>query len=267
MTSVLLVMGVTLRAIVRDRVLHALLVVAVLMFLLVPVFSLFSMRQVQELSITLSLSSISLVLLMFSVLYGASAVWRDVERRYTASLSALPISRSSYLLGKFTGIAIFLSACTITLAIASFVVISLSSAQYTADVPVSWGGVAAAIFCDGLKYILLAAVAMLFSSLSTSFFLPVFGALGVYFAGCASQEVMEFITGEYGQQVAPAAKAAIRGVYYLIPNLAAFDFHVEAIYALPISVERVATTIAYFAVYTCGILCLTIWSFSRRDLP
>ncbi len=84
-------MVVTVRSILRDRVLHALLGVALLLFLLVPVFSLFSMRQVQELSVTLCLSALSLVLLVLSVLLGASSIWRDIERRlYRLGVGASP---------------------------------------------------------------------------------------------------------------------------------------------------------------------------------
>ena len=257
----------TLRAILRDRVLHALVVASALLFLLVPVFSLFSMRQTQELSISLSLSSLSFILLVFSVLYGASSIWRDVERRFTASLFGLPVSRSSYLLGKFFGIALFILACTALLAIVSFLAISWSAAQYRADIPVAWGTVMIAIAADGLKYLLLVAVALLFSSFSTSFFLPVFGTLAIYFAGGAAHEVMAFVSGDFGQQLAPSAKAIIQGCYYLLPNLAVFDFSVEAIYSLPVAPERLLMTLGYFTIYTALLLCLAVWSFSRRELP
>lgn len=266
MNSVFLVTGVTLRAIVRDRVLHALLAVALLMFLLVPVFSLFSMRQVQELSITLSLSCISFTLLVLSTLLGASSVWRDIERRHAASVLGLPVSRAGYLLGKFCGIAIFLITCTALLAVISLAVIKIGAAQYPAEGPVRWENVLLAIGADGLKYMLLAAVALLFSSLSTSFFLPVFGTLAIYFAGSASQEVMEFVSGEFGRQISPVAKGGIQAVYYLLPNLSAFDLKVEAIYALPLSASGLLLTFLYFLVYTGILLSLAAWSFSRREL-
>lgn len=267
MRSVVLVMLVTLRAILRDRVLHALLLVAALMFLLVPVFSLFSMRQVQELAITLSLSSLSFVLLLFSVLYGASAIWRDIERRYMNAIVSLPLSRGHYILGKFAGISLFLLGCTLILALVSGAVIKISAVQYVSDIPISWTAFATAVLGDGLKYVLLAAVALLLSSQSTSFFLPVFATIGVYFAGSASQEVMEFIEGDYGQQIGPAARQIIRAVYYLVPNLSAFDFHVEAIYALPIPGVRIVLALGYFVTYTGILLLLAAWSFNRRELP
>lgn len=257
----------TLRSLLRDRVLHALIVVTFVLFLLVPVFSLFSMRQVQELSISLSLSSVSFLLLIFSVLYGASSIWRDVERRYTATLFGLPVSRTSYLLGKFFGIALFVLSCTAFLAIVSCLVISWCATQYTADIPVAWLTVLVAVAAYGLKYVLLVAVALLLSSLSTSFFLPVFGSLAIYFAGGAAQEVMEFISGDFGHQLTPLSKAMVQGCYYILPNFAAFDYSVEAIYALPVAPERLLMSLCYFTVYTGLLLCLAVWSFSRRELP
>jgi ABC-type transport system involved in multi-copper enzyme maturation permease subunit len=257
----------TLRAILRDRVLHALAVAAAVMFLLVPVFSFFSMRQVQELSISLALSSLSFILLVFSVLYGASSIWRDVERRCTAMLFGMPVTRGSYLLGKFLGVALFILCCTALLATVSYLVISWSAAQYPADIPVAWVTVMVAVAAAGLKYVLLVAVALLFSSLSTSFFLPVFGTLAIYFAGGAAQEVMEFVSGAFGQQLSPLSKAVIQACYYLLPNLAIFDFSVEAIYALSVAPERLIATLAYFAIYTSILLSLAVWCFSRRELP
>jgi hypothetical protein len=118
-----------------------------------------------------------------------------------------------------------------------------------------------------LKYVLLVAVALLFSSLSTSFFLPVFGTLAIYFAGGAAQEVMEFVSGAFGQQLSPLSKAVIQACYYLLPNLAIFDFSVEAIYALSVAPERLIATLAYFAIYTSILLSLAVWCFSRRELP
>jgi ABC-type transport system involved in multi-copper enzyme maturation permease subunit len=267
MPAISIVCATTLRSIIRDRVLHALLVGTALIFFLVPVFSSFSMRQAQELSITLALSGLSFVLLVFALLYGASSIWRDIEKRQTAALLGLPLSRSNYLLGKFFGIALFLCGTTILLAMVCCVVISLGAAQYQADVPVSWMTVMLAIAGSGLKYVLLMAIALLLSSISTSLFLPIFGALGVYFAGSASQEVMEYISGEFGRQMAPLAKMTILAVYYVIPNFSAFDFTVEAAYALPISGMRILIMVVYFVVYVGIVLSLAAWCFSKRELP
>jgi len=224
------------------------------------------MRQVQELAITISLSSISMMLLVISLLLGASSIWRDVERRYTASILTLPLSRGTYLIAKFFSIAIFIVACGVLLGAAALVIISLSSREYPSDQPIAWGNIMLAMGADLLKYILLSAFAVLLSAVSTSFFLPFFGTLSIYLAGSASQEVFEYVTGQFGQNLFPLQVAAIKGVYYLLPNFAAFNFKVHAIYALPVSAKAILFPLAYSTTYSCILLGVAIWVFNRREL-
>lgn len=258
---------VTLKWALRDRIFHAVLGVELLLFLLVPTFSLFSMRQIQELSITLSLSLISFTLLILATLLGASTVWRDIERRYAASVLTLPAPRSAFILGKFAGTALILLLTALSLALVSALAIKISSLQYPSELAISWLTIFAAIFTDTLKYILLAALATLFSAISTSFFLPIFGTISVYLAGSASQEVFEYISGDYGQTINPFFKTLVRGLYYIIPNFSSFDLKVNAIYGLPLSFYGLALTVAYFLVYTAIVLGLATIIFKKRELP
>jgi hypothetical protein len=114
---------------------------------------------------------------------------------------------------------------------------------------------------------LLAAVAVLLSAVSTSFFLPFFGTLAIYLAGSASQEVYEYVTGQYVDEISTMALSAIKVVYYLLPNFAAFNFKVHAVYALPITGEAILLPLGYAVTYTGILLTLAVWIFSRRQLP
>ena len=82
------VVRITLKGIFRDRVFHGILMAA-LILPLVPSISQLSMRQVTELSITLSLSLISFILLLLAVFLGGTSLWKDMERRYTFSVLSL----------------------------------------------------------------------------------------------------------------------------------------------------------------------------------
>lgn len=256
-----------LRLILRDRILHAVLGVAVVLLLLVPALSGFSMRQVQELAITLCLSAISLVLLVLALLLGSSAVWRDIERRYTSSVLPLPVQRSTYILAKFASISLFLSLCGLLLLAAAACVIPLAAAQYTSDLPIAWGTILLAVTADVLKSMLVAAVALLLSSVSTSFFLPFFGTISIYLAGSASQEVYEYLTGQFVREISPLAFRLIEAAYYLLPNFAAFDFKVHAVYVLDLTFSDVLFPLVYALSYSAVLLGLAIWSFNRRQLP
>ena len=256
-----------LRGILRDRMLHAVLGVGLAMLLLVPSLSTFSMRQVQELAVTLSLSAISAVLLVVTLLLGSSSVWRDIEKRYTASVLTLPIPRAAFLLGKFCSLACFLLACGVILGLFAALVIALAAAQYPSPEPVAWGNIAVCIGTAILKYVLLGSLALLLSSLSTSFFLPFFGTVAIFFAGSASQEVYEYVTGAFGEKIHPLSVGAIKGTYYLLPNFAAFDYQVHAVYGLPLPTAGLGLTFLYWLVYTGLLLGLAIWTFNRRQLP
>lgn len=252
--------------ILRDRVLHGVFGVAMVMLVLVPPLSSFSMRQVQEVAITLSLSAISLVLLILTLLLGTSSLWRDIERRYTASVLTLPVSRATYLLAKFCAIGLALAACSIILALAALVVIPIAATQYPSELPIAWGAILVSIGADVVKYLLLAAIAILISTVSTSFFLPFFGTLAIYLSGSASQEVFEYVSGQFGKEIPAASVTAVKAVYYLLPNFAAFDFKVHAVYALPMTVTSLGFPLIYALTYTSLLLVLAVSIFNRREL-
>jgi Cu-processing system permease protein len=258
---------VYLKNIMRDRILYGVMGFAFFMILLVPVFSNFSMRQVQELSITLSLSAVSSILLIVSLLLGTSSIWRDIERRYTASILTLPISRTSYVFAKFIAISLFLIISAVLLAGASAGVIIFSSSTYPSEIPIHWQNIMLAIAGDTLKYILLTAFALLFSSLSTSFFLPFFGTLAIYFCGNSSQAVYEYVTGPFGKKLFSPILSLIKVVYYILPNFSAYNFKLQAIYGLAVSINTLLYSLIYFTIYTSIILYGAIWIFSRRELP
>lgn len=259
------IISITLKGIFRDRVFQGIMVTA-LAFLLIPVIASLSMRQVTELSLTLSLSLISFILLLLSVFLGGTSLWKDIERRYTFSVLGLPISRSSYLLGRFGGTAVFAILATGVLGIAACGVVAYSSVIYPPDRPVVWSTMALCVLFDALKYILLIAVAFLFSTVSTSFFLPVFGAISTFLVGGVTQQVYEYIHSPASKNLAPFLKLVATGLYYVLPNFGAFDLKVNAIYGLPLPVNGLLLTVAYFLVYVVLLLSLSAAIFARREM-
>lgn len=256
-----------LRVIFRDRVLHGVLGVAVVILVLVPALSSFSMRQMQEVAITLSLSAASLMLLVLTLLLGSLSVWRDVERKYTASVLSLPVSRASYLLSKYCAIVLFLLVCGAILIPVAVVVIQFASAQYPSDLPVAWGTIVFAVFADVVKFSILSGFALLLSTVSTSFFLPFFGTLAIYLAGSASQEVYEYAIAQFGNDISTLSLVLIKATYYLLPNFAAFNYKVHAVYALPVSIAAFLLSFIYTLTYVGLLLGLSVWSFNRKELP
>src|SRR6185369_2868827 len=149
---------ITIKSIVRDRIFHGILFSS-LLFLLIPSVAGLSMRQMTELSVNLSLSLISFILLLLAVFLGGRRVWKDLERRYTYSTLSLPVSRTTYLTGKFLGIAVFLLVAACIMGIVSAGIIQYSAVIYPPERPVVWPNLTVAIVCDAMKYMLVVAIA------------------------------------------------------------------------------------------------------------
>jgi ABC-type transport system involved in multi-copper enzyme maturation permease subunit len=256
---------VTVKGIFRDRVFHGILMTSVV-FLGIPSVSTLSMRQVTELSVTLSLSLISFILLLLSVFLGGTSLWKDMERRYTFSVLGLPLSRSGYLLGRFAGVAGFVLLSALLLGAVTCAVVSFASTIYPPTRPVVWSILYLAILYDALKYVLLVAVSFLLSTVSTSFFLPVFGTISFFLTGCATQQVYEFVNSPAGKTVPAVVRNAASCLYFILPNFGAFDFKVNAAYGIAISSGGLLLTATYFIVYTAIMLSLAAFLFSRREL-
>jgi ABC-type transport system involved in multi-copper enzyme maturation permease subunit len=256
---------ITLKGIFRDRIFHGILMTA-LVFLLIPSIASLSMRQVTELSITLSLSLISFILLLLSVFLGGTSLWKDIDRRYTFSVLGLPLTRGEYLIGRFGGNAFFLVLVSLVLGAAAFAVVYVASFIYPADRPVIWVNMALSILFDVMKYILLIAIAFLFSTVSTSFFLPVFGTIAIFLVGGVTQQVVEYINSAAGKNLPTIVKQSVIGLYYILPNFNAFDLKVNAVYGLPLSIPGLFLTTGYFVIYTGIILAISVVVFSRREM-
>ncbi len=260
------IMQVTLKGIFRDKVFQGIMALGVL-FLFIPSAASLSMRQVTELSITLSLSLISFILLLLAVFLGGTSIWKDIERRYTFSVLSLPIKRTDYLLGRFLGLALFMVITSALLGLLTLVVVKVAIGMYPPDKPVEWGYLILAMGFATLKYILMVAVAILLSTVSTSFFLPVFGTICTFLAGGIIQQVYEYITNtEAGQISSPILKGVVSAAYYLLPNLSGFNLNVNAIYGVAPDARGLMLTIGYFVAYTATLLGISGLLFNRREM-
>ena len=257
--------AITIKGVFRDKVFRGILMTA-LAFMVIPSISSLSMRQVTALSMTLSLSLISFILLLLSIFLGGTSLWKDMDRRYTISVLSLPITRTSYVIGKFLGVAGFTLLTTLLLGVVAFVVIWYVASVYPPDSPIALINFLFAVIFDAQKYILLIACAFLFSTVSTSFFLPIFGSISLFFVGSATQQVFDYVTSPAGDAFSPFFHKVVTLLYYVLPNFSVFDLKVNAIYGVALSLSGLSLVSGYFLIYTALLLTISSIIFSRREI-
>ena len=140
----------TIKGVFRDRVFHAIITTSVL-FLFIPSISGISMRIMTELSLNLCLSLTSFILLLFSLLLGGTAIWKDIDRRYSYSVLSLPVSRDKYILGKYFGIALFFLFTVVFFNLITLGVVAYSSTIYPPNRPVNLTYVSLSFFFELLN--------------------------------------------------------------------------------------------------------------------
>lgn len=264
---VLEIAGVTFKGGVRDRVFITLVIVSILCFvILVPSVSSLSMRQVREVAVSLSLSIISFVSLILTIFLGVNLVYRNIERRFAHSVISLPVSREKYILGKFIGLFSIMGSGLIIMSVFSVVGITIASKLYQSDIPMLWENFIAAVFFEFIILIIISSISIFFSSFSTNLFLPLFATIGTYIIGNVTQPVMDYINSPYGERLPMSSIYISTIVYYIFPNLSAFDLKFNAIYSRPISPMYMVTAIAYAALYIIIILSLSALIFRKREL-
>jgi ABC-type transport system involved in multi-copper enzyme maturation permease subunit len=251
---------------IRDRVLHAILAVGLLLLLTIPVVAVFSMRQVMALAVSYSFSVIALVGLLLTLFLSLGLLSRDMERRSIHTVCSLPLSRSIYLLGRFLGFALLLLLAVGILSLFAACALYVLAIFYPPEPVFSWGHFLVALWFQYWVFLIVGGVTLVFSTFSTSTFLPLALSVGVYFASFSTESVKYYVESAAGsERTAPAIKWLVHLFYWVLPNLSAFDFKVQTIYHLPIEFKAILLTQAYGIGYVTVMLVLATMAFRRRE--
>src|SRR4051812_37057288 len=251
---------------VRDKVLYNLVIFAVL--LIAVSFLLGQLTAGQDIKIIkdLGLAATSLFGLFIAVFIGIGLVSKEIERRSIYSLLANPVRRSQLVVGKYCGLTLTLLVNVLVMALALYVVLAYMSWGVAPEQAASWDAKAldpALMKAVGLiliELMLVTAIALFFSTFST----PILSAaltFGLYVVGHFSADLRNF------QDVvdSPMAARIVRGLYWVLPNLAQFDIKDQVVHGRPVPFGYVALAVMYAALYISVLLVVSALVFSRRD--
>ncbi|RLB09087.1 MAG: ABC transporter permease, partial [Deltaproteobacteria bacterium] len=222
MRIILKFLRLTIRTLIRDRIFLVISSLSIL-FLSIPVFSSFSMRQSQEVGITMCLTINSFLLLLLSIFSGVSTTWRDIEKRSVYTFLSYPISRSEYLIGRFLGCILLLFIISAIDMAVSIPIIKICARMYKSDLSIAWTNIFLAYLLIFLKYTLLTSISFLIISFATSFFTPFFLTIACYIGGNSIQSIFDYISKEASKNYPFWFKGIIKCIYYIFPNLSSFD--------------------------------------------
>ena len=252
---------------VRDKVLFSVVGFAVL--LMAASYLIGQLTAGQDLKIIkdLGLAAMSVFGLFIAIFIGVGLVAREIEKRSIYAVLAKPVRRHEFLLGKYVGLVGTLLVNVGVMAIAYYAVLFYMSkalpetALAAHPTPPADPRLMLAVAMIGCELALVTAIALFFSTFSSSALLSAALTAGLFVAGQFGADLKNL-----EQAVdSPAAASIGRALYYVLPNFAAFDIKARVVYGLPIGDGYLPLTAAYAAAYIGVLLMASVLIFSRRD--
>lgn len=251
---------------VRDRVPYSLVLFSVV--LMAASFLMSRLTASQDLKVIkdLGLATMNVMGLLIALFIGTGLVAKEVERRSIYAVLSKPLTRTSFLLGKFFGLVITLAVNLGMMTVAFYVMLLYHDLTTIDWVQQGWRAPALdlrlllPIALTLVQLTLITAVALLFSTFSSPLLATLF-TLGVWVAGHFSVDLRDF-----GSAVdAPVAAALARSLYYLLPNFSALDVKNQVVHGLAVAWPPLAAALAATAVYVGLVLTAASAVFARRD--
>ena len=178
----------TFREAVRDRVLYNLILFALLIVGSSVLFGQISLEINRIVLINLGLTAISLFGVVIAIFIGIGLVSKEIEKRtlYTV-LAARPVRRWEFITGKFLGLVMTLTVNALLMSVGFFAaVLYVSHGLGRGDLQL-----VTAIYFILLQFVLITALALLFSTFSTPVFSSIF-AFAIFAVGTFAEDLRGF---------------------------------------------------------------------------
>jgi Cu-processing system permease protein len=107
----------TFREIIRDRILYGIVVFALLLIGVSVVLGELSFAEQARISADFGFTGIQISACVLAIFVGSTLVAREIEKQTVLTLLAKPVTRSQFILGKFLGLALVVTAIMLGLAV------------------------------------------------------------------------------------------------------------------------------------------------------
>jgi len=256
MTRVTSIASNTFREAVRDRVLYNLIGFALLMMAASLLVGQISLGVERNVVINLGLTAVSLFGLVIAIFIGIGLVSKEIEKKTLYTILSRPVRRWEFILGKFGGLVATLVVNTFFMAIGIFAALFYLAHHFQkAD-----AYLLVALYFVILQFVMITALALLFSSFSSPLLSAVF-AFAVFIIGTFAQDLRGFAAMTHGA-VGWLAVAA----EYIVPNFAALNVIASVAHDQPVAGSLIFYNSLYALLYSAAVVAGAMLIFEHRNL-
>jgi ABC-type transport system involved in multi-copper enzyme maturation permease subunit len=239
----------------RNKLFYGVLFFALIALASTGVFGALSLHQEERVFNDVVLFAAVVFLAGLTIYQGIRTIHREIETRTIFTVLSKPVSRSSFVFGKYIGslVAIFAALLVIlglkvgALYLVGFEVVPQLFAAY-------YGAM--------LQLAIVLALTILFSTFSS----PILSALfagGIFIAGSLTPQLREAI-GYFAEEGNPARYVA-EAALFVLPDFDKLNLSFELTHRIPVPADYLITATGYAATYVAILLVVGCVIFARRD--
>lgn len=249
-----LIAQVTFKELVREKTLHGLLVVFVLISLFSLVLGQLSFAEQVRLSLDFGLSVMHICLVGLAIILGCQLIHRELEKKTLFTLLVKPIHRYQYIFGKFLGLTGLLLFVMVLCATFLLVSIRYFGDFYLAEILTS------ALGQWFESFFLVSVVLLLGQYLKPT--IAAFCGVALFLIGHWFETLQFFVKNDQG-----AALGILYGILsFVFPNLEKWNWKGLVIYGEYISTPEIFLAFVQASLWSLAYLSLASFFFHRRDL-
>lgn len=239
----------------RNKILYNILLVAGVALVLSMSFGDLSILSRAQVIADFGLATMSVTGLLLAVFIGVGMLGKEISSKTIYMIVTKPVSRESFVAGKFAGLFLILVINLLLVAAVFFCSIFLLM-DSVVQPQLSW-----AVFLIIIEMGVMVAASIFFSTFTTPTLAAIF-TIGFYVSG----HLNDLVGIGAAQKQNALWNGALKAIYYVLPNLEHFNIRTQVVYNIGIPEGYVGTAVCYGVLYISLFLFLSIMLFAGKDL-
>lgn len=244
----------TYKEVIRDRILYALLLFAVMLIGFSLALGQLSFAEQARISANFGLAAIHVVAVSLAIFIGSNLVYKEIEKKTILTILVRPISRLQFILGKSLGLSLLILTMISGLAL----VLAVVFAGLGLAVDERLGLVLIGLLAESL---ILLGITLVFSMITKPILVVCF-SVGVFLIG-HWQESLRFFAQKSEGGFLPLVAWLVR---YFIPDLERMNWKELVLYNQPIDWPGKGFALIYALSWFALTVCSAALLFKRKDV-
>lgn len=254
MKNYLTVSKYTFIEIYRSKLMLSLLFIAIGLVTLCYVAASFGYGAPEKIALDVGLGVIGISNVVISILLGATLIGKEIEQRTLYMILSKPISRTSFLMGKITGLSTVLFMNTVLLGLLSLGLYVFLGGKFAPLIVWTW-------WFSFVEAVIVLLFAVMFS-LVTNTTITILNTVVVYVVGHSLNEVSKTVFAKMSSFNAFLLDSAS----YFIPNLYRLNLKDHVIYKQTLPLDFLMLNQAYATSYLMALILAVVIIFNNKNL-